>query len=91
MKAEFVNVVAERERPLPRKRWTPTNFEVFFITRTLQGSPGWRRYYSPMTSEYFNEYGRLLRAALPVRPPVHFLFAHGSWDMEHIFKGPHEL
>ena len=41
----------------------------------------------PKDLSYFQEYGRLLKEALPADTPVHFVMrADVSWDMEQEFK-----
>ena len=87
--AEFVNVVSEMERHFREKRWTQTNFEVFFNHKKRYKGFPWDgdevRFAKDL--KYFNEYGRLLKEALPANTPVHFLFrADVSWDMEQQFK-----
>jgi len=87
--AEFVNVVSEMERHFREKGWTHTNFEVFFNhKKRYQGFP-WDgdEVRFPKDLDYFIEYGRLLKKALPPDSPVHFVFrADVSWDMEQQFK-----
>ncbi len=87
--AEFVNVVSEMERHFREKRWTQTNFEVFFNHKKRYKGFPWDgdEVRFPKDLKYFNEYGRLLKEALPANTPVHFLFrADVSWDMEQQFK-----
>ncbi len=87
--AEFVNVVSEMERHFREKRWTQTNFEVFFNHKKRYKGFPWDgdEVRFPKDLKYFNEYGRLLKEALPADTPVHFLFrADVSWDMEQQFK-----
>jgi hypothetical protein len=87
--AEFVNVVSEMERHFRAKGWTHTNFEVFFNHKKRYKGFPWDgdEVRFPKDLKYFNEYGRLLKEALPADTPVHFLFrADVSWDMEQQFK-----
>ncbi len=86
---EFVNIVSEMERHFREKSWTETRFEMFFNhKKRYQGFP-WdgdevrfvRDY------DYFREYGRMLKLAVPADTPVKFVFrADVSWTMERQFK-----
>ena len=87
--AEFVNVVSEMERHFREKGWTHTNFEVFFNHKKRYAGFPWDgdEVRFPKDLDYFVEYGRLLKKALPPDSPVHFVFrADVSWDMEPQFK-----
>jgi hypothetical protein len=86
---EFVSVVSAMERHFREKRWTGTRFELFFNHK--------KRYKAfpfdgdevrfPSDLEYFKEYGRLLRQALPSATPAKFVFrADVSWMMERQFQ-----
>ncbi len=86
---EFVNIVSEMERHFREKNWTETRFEMFFNhKKRYQGFP-WdgdevrfvRDY------DYFREYARMLKLAVPADTPVKFVFrADVSWTMERQFK-----
>jgi hypothetical protein len=87
--AEFVNVVAAMERHFREKGWTATRFEMFFNQKKRYKGFPWdgdevrfvRDY------DYFREYARLLRQAVPADTPVKFVFrADVSWTMERQFK-----
>lgn len=87
--AEFVNVVSEMEHHFREKGWTHTNFEVFFNHKKRYMGFPWDgdEVRFPKDLDYFTEYGRLLKKALPGGTPVHFVFrADVSWDMEQQFK-----
>jgi len=87
--AEFVNVVSEMERHFREEGWTHTNLEVFFNHKKRYMGFPWDgdEVRFPKDLNYFLEYGRLLRKALPPDSPVHFVFrADVSWDMEQQFK-----
>jgi hypothetical protein len=87
--AEFVNVVSEMERHFREKGWTHTQFEVFFNHKKRYAGFPWDgdEVRFPRDLNYFNEYGRLLKKALPPESPVHFVFRTDvSWDMEQQFK-----
>ncbi len=87
--AEFTNVLREMEKHFREKRWTRTNFEVFFNHKKRYKAFPWdgdeTRF--PGDDKYFIEYGRLLKASLPPASPVRFLFRiDASWSMENQFK-----
>jgi len=87
--AEFVNVVSEMERHFREKGWTHTTFEVFFNHKKRYKGFPWDgdEVRFPKDLKYFLEYDRLLKKALPLNTPVHFVFrADVSWDMEEQFK-----
>jgi len=87
--AEFVNVVSEMERHFREKGWTHTDFEVFFNHKKRYMGFPWDgdEVRFPKDLNYFLEYGRLLKKALPPDTPVHFVMrADVSWDMEQQFK-----
>jgi hypothetical protein len=86
---EFVNVVSEMERHFREKGWTRTDFEVFFNHKKRYMGFPWDgdEVRFPKDLNYFLEYGRLLKEALPPDSPVHFVMrADVSWDMEQEFK-----
>jgi hypothetical protein len=87
--AEFVNVVGEMERHFREKGWTDTRFEMFFNHKKRYKAFPWdgdeTRF--PKDDQYFVEYGRLLKKAIPPDSPVRFVFRiDASWDMERQFK-----
>jgi hypothetical protein len=87
--AEFVNVVSEMERHFREKGWTHTDFEVFFNHKKRYMGLPWDgdEVRFPKDLNYFLEYGRLLKKALPPDSPVRFVMrADVSWDMEQEFK-----
>jgi hypothetical protein len=90
---EFVNVVSEMESYFRKKGWTETNFEMFFNHKKRYKGFPWDgdEVRFPRDLRYFQEYGRLLKKALPEKTPVHFVFrADVSWDMEqqfHVLNG----
>ncbi|HEX5413583.1 MAG TPA: hypothetical protein VFZ27_17180 [Terriglobia bacterium] len=87
--AEFVNVVGEMERHFREKGWTGTHFEMFFNHKKRYMGFSWDgdEVRFPKDLNYFKEYGRLLKKALPAETPVHFVFrADVSWDMEQQFR-----
>lgn len=86
---EFVNVVSEMERHFRAKGWTQTYFELFFNHKKRYKAFPWdgdeARF--PEDDDYFAEYHRLLRRAVPAGTPVRFLFRNdASWAMERQFK-----
>ena len=87
--AEFVNVLSEMESHFREKGWTHTNFEVFFNHKKRYMGFPWDgdEVRFPKDINYFLEYGRLLKKAVPADSPVHFVMrADVSWDMEQEFK-----
>jgi len=87
--AEFVNVVAQMEQHFRQKGWTQTRFEMFFNHKKRYKAFPWdgdeTRF--PEDDNYFREYGRLLRKALPPETPVKFVFRNdASWAMERQFE-----
>ena len=87
--AEFVNVLSEMESHFREKGWTKTNFEVFFNHKKRYMGFPWDgdEVRFPKDINYFVEYGRLLKKAIPADSPVHFVMrADVSWDMEEEFK-----
>ena len=86
---EFVNVVSEMERHFRQKQWTQTRFEVFFNHKKRYMGFPWDgdEVRFPKDNQYFMEYARLLKKALPPDTPVKFVFrADVSWDMEQQFR-----
>ena len=86
---EFVNVVSEMERHFREKGWTHTDFEVFFNHKKRYMGFPWDgdEVRFPKDINYFLEYGRLMKKAIPADSPVHFVMrADVSWDMEQEFK-----
>ncbi len=87
--AEFVNVLRDMEAHFREKGWTHTEFEVFFNHKKRYMGFPWDgdEVRFPKDLRYFQEYGRLLKEALPADSPVHFIMrADVSWDMEEQFK-----
>ena len=87
--AEFVNVLRDLEAHFRQKGWTHTEFEVFFNHKKRYMGFPWDgdEVRFPKDLAYFQEYGRLMKAALPADTPVHFIMrADVSWDMEQEFK-----
>ena len=87
--AEFVNVVSEMERHFREKQWTQTRFEMFFNHKKRYMGFPWDgdEVRFPKDIQYFVEYARLLKKALPPDTPVKFVFrADVSWDMEQQFR-----
>jgi hypothetical protein len=87
--AEFVNVLSEMEGHFREKGWTRTHFETFFNHKKRYMGFPWDgdEVRFPRDNAYFQEYGRLLKKALPADTPVKFVFrADVSWDMEHQFQ-----
>ncbi len=85
---EFVNVVSEMERHFREKQWIETRFEIFFNHKKRYMGFPWDgdEVRFPKDNQYFAEYARLLKKALPPDTPVKFLFrADVSWDMEQQF------
>ncbi len=87
--AEFVDIVAQMEQHFRQKGWTRTRFEMFFNHKKRYKAFPWdgdeTRF--PEDDNYFREYGRLLRKALPPETPVKFAFRNdASWAMERQFK-----
>lgn len=86
---EFVNVVSEMERHFREKRWTHTRFEVFFNHKKRYMGFPWdgNEVRFAKDNQYFIEYARLLKKALPPDTPVRFVMrADVSWDMEQQFR-----
>jgi len=86
---EYVNVVSEMERHFREKGWTHTDFEVFFNHKKRYMGFPWDgdEVRFPKDLNYFLEYGRMLKKAVPADSPVHFrMRADVSWDMEQQFK-----
>ncbi len=86
---EFVNVVSAMERHFREKGWTRTRYEMFFNHKKRYKAFPWdgdeTRF--PKDDEYFREYGRLLRKALPPDTPVKIVFRNdSSWSMERQFE-----
>jgi len=86
---EFVNVVSAMERHFRQKGWTQTRMEMFFNHKKRYKAFPWDGDEVRFTRdyEYFKEYGRLLKKALPADTPVKFVTrADVSWTMERQFK-----
>ena len=86
---EFVNVVSEMEHHFREKGWTQTRLEMFFNHKKRYKAFNWDGDEVRFTRdyEYFKEYGRLLKEALPADTPVKFVTrADVSWTMERQFK-----
>jgi len=86
---EFVNVVGQMEQHFRQKGWTQTRFEMFFNHKKRYKAFPWdgdeTRF--PEDDNYFREYRRLLRKALPPETPVKFVFRNDtSWAMERQFE-----
>jgi hypothetical protein len=87
--AEFVNVLRDLESHFREKGWTHTEFEIFFNHKKRYMGFPWDgdEVRFPKDLAYFQEYGRLVKEALPAGSPVHFIMrADVSWDMEQEFK-----
>lgn len=88
-RAEFVNVLRDMESHFREKGWTHTDFEIFFNHKKRYMGFPWDgdEVRFPKDLAYFQEYGRLVKEALPAGSPVHFIMrADVSWDMEQQFK-----
>ncbi|MFB3920496.1 MAG: hypothetical protein ACE145_02170 [Terriglobia bacterium] len=86
---EFVNVVSEIERHFREKGWTRTYLEMIFNQKKRYKAFPWDgdEVRFARDNEYYLEYGRLLKKALPADTPVKFVFrADVSWMMEDQFK-----
>jgi hypothetical protein len=86
---EFVNVVSQMERHFREKGWTQTHFEMFFNHKKRYKAFPWDgdEVRIPEDDQFFLEYGRLLKKALPPNTPVKFVFrTDASWTMENQFK-----
>jgi hypothetical protein len=86
---EFVNVVSEMERHFREKGWTSTRFELFFNHKKRYKGFPWDGDETRFTRdyEYFREYSRLMRLAVPANTPVKFVFrSDASWTMEQGFR-----
>ena len=87
--AEFVNVLREMEQHFRDKGWTHTDFEVFFNHKKRYMGFPWDgdEVRFPKDIKYFQEFGRLVKEAVPPDSPVHFVMrADVSWDMEQEFN-----
>jgi hypothetical protein len=88
--AEFVHVLSEMEHHFREKGWTETRFEMFFNHKKRYMGFPWDgdEVRFPKDNQYFTEYARLLKKALPPDTPVKFVFrADVSWDMDQQFRG----
>lgn len=86
---EFVNVVREMEKHFREKGWTKTRFELFFNHKKRYKAFPWDgdevRFLED--DQYFKEYWRLWRAAIPSDTPVKFVFrSDSSWALEQQVK-----
>lgn len=87
--AEFVNVVSEMERHFREKKWTATNFEVFFNHKKRYKGFSWDgdEVRFSRDNRYFAEYSRMLAKAIPQNSPVRFkMRLDTSWTMEEQFE-----
>jgi hypothetical protein len=83
--AEFVNVVSEMESHFREKKWTNTRLELFFNHKKRYMGFPWDgdEVRFPEDNRYFQEFGRLIKKAVPQDSPVKFVFrADASWSME---------
>lgn len=86
---EFVNVVGEMERHFRDKGWTSTRFEVFFNQKKRYKGFPWDGDETRFARDYdyFKEYARLMKLAVPADSPVQFVMrTDASWTMERQFK-----
>lgn len=86
---EFVNVVGEMERHFREKGWTSTRFEVFFNQKKRYKGFPWDGDETRFARDYdyFKEYARLMKLAVPADSPVQFVMrTDASWTMERQFK-----
>lgn len=86
---EFVNVVKEMEKHFREKGWTKTRFELFFNHKKRYKAFPWDgdevRFLED--DQYFKDYWRLWRAAIPGDTPVKFVFrSDSSWALEQQVK-----
>ena len=87
--AEFVNVLSEMERHFREKKWTATNFEVFFNHKKRYKGFPWDgdEVRFDRDNRYFAEYHRMLAKAIPENSPVHFkMRLDTSWTMARQFE-----
>ncbi len=87
--AEFVNVLSEMERHFREKKWTSTNFEVFFNHKKRYKGFPWDgdEVRFNRDNRYFVEYSRMLAKAIPENSPVHFkMRLDTSWTMAEQFE-----
>jgi hypothetical protein len=81
---EFTNVMGEIERHFREKKWTTTQFEMFFNQKKRYKGFEWdgdeERF--PADYSYMLAYHDLLIKSLPAHTPVHFIMrADVSWTM----------